>query len=106
MVLRATFYLFTGENHLALSDLDMVINNKEACARIKSNALIKRASIHMQLEDFTACTNDFNFAVATDEENSDIYHHRGQVNLLNFLILSNICLKLLLLLFCLYLILI
>lgn len=79
LILRATFYQFTGENILAMSDLDMVIHNNDASPKLKSNALIKRASMHMQAEDFQSCLNDFNAAVAIDQDNPDVYYHRGQV---------------------------
>ncbi|KAK6636320.1 hypothetical protein RUM43_009979 [Polyplax serrata] len=82
LVLRGTFYHLMGENSAAMTDLDNVINNGEASPRLRANALIKRASIHMQLEDLQSCLNDFSGAVVVDEHNSDIYHHRSQINLI------------------------
>jgi len=79
LLLRGTMYILTGEHSSALADLNAIVEN-EACARdIRVNALIKRASIHMQLEDLTSCMNDFNLAVTLDSDNPDIYHQRGQV---------------------------
>lgn len=79
LVLRATFYQLTGEHASAMSDLDAVIDNDEANVKLRVNALIKRASIYMQLENPSDCITDFNKAVQIDPDNSDIYHHRGQV---------------------------
>jgi len=47
--------------------------------QIRSNALIKRGSLKMQLGQQEEALADFNCAVMQDPENSDIYHHRGQV---------------------------
>ena len=33
----------------------------------------------MQLEQPSKSLDDFNLAAALDENNSDVYHHRGQV---------------------------
>ncbi|XP_075224897.1 translocase of outer membrane 70 [Lycorma delicatula] len=100
LLLRATMYFLVGEQKLALADFDKVID-KCPDTNIKTNALIKRASLYLQLETpeisaaekfntplknelFTAekCMKDFLAAEKVDPNNSDIYHHRGQVNLL------------------------
>ena len=47
--------------------------------QIRSNALIKRGSLKMQNGDQSAALDDFATAAREDAENSDIYHHRGQV---------------------------
>lgn len=83
LVLRSTFYALTGENNKALLDLDIVIHNYEANAKLRSNALIKRASIHLQLENVQTCLSDFDAAIVIDEHNSDIYHHRGVVSVIS-----------------------
>ena len=44
------------------------------------NALIKRGSIHLQLDSPEASVADFKKAIDIDDKNSDIYHHRGQVS--------------------------
>ena len=49
--------------------------------QIRSNALIKRGSLKMQRGQQEDALADFNLAVEQDPENSDIYHHRGQVGL-------------------------
>lgn len=47
--------------------------------QIRSNALIKRGSLRMQMGHQVEALDDFNLAVSLDPENSDIYHHKGQV---------------------------
>ena len=49
--------------------------------QIRSNALIKRGSLKMQNGEKDAALADFAQAVSEDAENSDIYHHQGQVKL-------------------------
>ncbi|KAJ4429814.1 hypothetical protein ANN_22018, partial [Periplaneta americana] len=82
LVLRATFHLLLGEHRKALSDFESVIENEEADIKLRVNALIKRASLHMQLEQSSKSIEDFNRAAELDNDNSDVYHHRGQVHLL------------------------
>lgn len=72
-------HILTGQHASALSDLETVVENVDAPIPLRVNALIKRASIHMQLEDPNACMDDFNRAVTLDPDNPDIYHQRGQV---------------------------
>lgn len=55
--------------------------------QLRINALIKRASLHMQLEDTNKCLEDFNLAARLDPNNSDVYHHRGQVRTLLIIII-------------------
>ena len=43
------------------------------------NCLIKRGSMQLQASNVMECFQDFNKAVSLDPDNSDIYHHRGQV---------------------------
>jgi len=82
LVLRATFHLLLGEHNKALSDMEAVIENVDANVKLRVNALIKRASLYMQLEQPPKAIEDFNRAAELDENNSDVYHHRGQVHLL------------------------
>lgn len=56
--------------------------------QISSNALIKRASLKMQSGQQVEAFNDFNLAVAQDPENSDVYHHKGQVVMAHILMIS------------------
>ncbi|XP_046611000.1 mitochondrial import receptor subunit TOM70 [Neodiprion virginianus] len=81
-LLRATFYLLLGYHEDASADLAKIINSKSTSKELKVNALIKRASMYMQLEDPEKCFLDFERAIEIDPKCGDIYHHRGQVNLL------------------------
>lgn len=66
----------------------MLIFPIELDLQINSNALIKRASLKMQSGQQAEAFNDFNLAVAQDPENSDVYHHKGQVVMAHFLGIS------------------
>lgn len=81
LLLRATFYLLLGRHDEAQADLGLVVDN-DASTKVKVNALIKRASLFTQLENTEQCLEDFSSAAELDPNNSDIYHHRGQVYLL------------------------
>ena len=68
--------------------------HKHRCAKkcfllqIRSNVLIKRGSLRMQNGLQTEALDDFATAVREDPDNSDIYHHRGQVSVFFFFFLS------------------
>ncbi|XP_033230774.1 mitochondrial import receptor subunit TOM70 isoform X3 [Belonocnema kinseyi] len=81
-LLRGTFYLLLGEHDNAISDLNMIITTKSVVKELKVNALIKRASIHVQLEHPEKSFCDFDMAIELDPNCGDIYHNRAQVNLL------------------------
>ncbi|KAL4715402.1 hypothetical protein ACJJTC_015173 [Scirpophaga incertulas] len=81
LLLRATFYLLLGRHEEAQADLAKVIDS-DATVKVKVNSLIKRASLYTQLENTERCLEDFARASQLDPNNSDIYHHRGQVYLL------------------------
>lgn len=81
LLLRATFYLLLGRHDDAQVDLAKVIES-DASIKVRVNALIKRASLYTQLENTERCLEDFANAAKLDPNNSDIYHHRGQVYLL------------------------
>lgn len=81
LLLRATFYLLLGRHEEAQADLGKVIES-DAPTKVKVNAFIKRASLFTQLENTERCLEDFAQAAQLDPNNSDIYHHRGQVYLL------------------------
>ncbi|XP_013191148.1 mitochondrial import receptor subunit TOM70 [Amyelois transitella] len=81
LLLRATFYLLLGKHDEAQADLGQVIDS-DAPTKVKVNALIKRASLFTQLENTERCLEDFARAAQLDPQNSDVYHHRGQVYLL------------------------
>ncbi|KAK2158456.1 hypothetical protein LSH36_170g04057 [Paralvinella palmiformis] len=82
LLLRATFYLLRGEGNKAMEDFDRLLELNDVDKRIKSNALIKRGSLQMQNGQTDAALADFQQAIDIDPENSDIYHHRGQLYLL------------------------
>ncbi|XP_011314641.1 mitochondrial import receptor subunit TOM70 [Fopius arisanus] len=82
LLLRGTFYLLLGQPDKAIGDLNAVISNESASKEVRVNALIKRATMHMQLENSSQCLKDFEKAVEIYPNCGDIYHHRGQVNLL------------------------
>ena len=83
-LVRATFYILTKQHNLAMSDLNDIIDNSEADPKMKANALIKRASLFIQrcqdpMRDALLSFGDFKTALELDPDNSDVYHHRGQV---------------------------
>lgn len=82
ILLRGTFCLLSGQYESSLNDFNTVINNPEADPKLRSNALTKRASLHMQTEQKELTFTDFDLAIEIDPENPDVYHHRGQVFLL------------------------
>lgn len=84
LILRGTFHQLSGNYPAALADLDIIINNEKIDRKLRVNAIIKRACIHIQLEDTTKCFEDFEKAIKIDPNNADIYHHRGQVGTLVF----------------------
>ena len=78
-LLRGTFYLLLGEHDKAISDFDMIITSESAAKELKVNALVKRASMHVQLEHPEKSFCDFDMAVKLDPNCGDIYHNRAQV---------------------------
>ena len=83
LLVRATFRLLSGATKLALEDLEQVITdpNKKATPLQKSNALIKRGSLHMQNQEHFKAMNDFEESVVVANESVDAHHHRGQVSI-------------------------
>ena len=82
--MRATFYILSKQREKSMEDLTNIINDDNAPVKIKVNALIKRASLYIQQckdpsKDPQMSFADFSKAVELDPDNSDIYHHRGQV---------------------------
>ena len=87
LLLRATFYILNKQPQQAIDDLAVLIDNESCHSKIRVNALIKRASLTIQackdpVQDPLRAMSDFSKAQEIDENNADIYHHRGQVNLL------------------------
>uniref|UniRef100_A0A182M1A5 Tetratricopeptide repeat protein 21A/21B C-terminal ARM domain-containing protein n=1 Tax=Anopheles culicifacies TaxID=139723 RepID=A0A182M1A5_9DIPT len=85
LVLRGTMYNLIACYDEAKQDLDAVIELETADKRLRSNALIKRASLAMQTQPETpgSCFEYFARAETIDSTNGDIYHHRGQVYILS-----------------------
>ena len=52
--------------------------------QLRVNALIKRASLHVQMDDPNRSFEDFERAANLDPSNSDVYHHRGQVRICKY----------------------
>ena len=87
--LRGTFYILNKQQREAMSDLTTLIDDSEVSAKIRANALIKRASLYIQQckdpqQDPLRAMADFSKAEEIDSENCDIYHHRGQVNSVSY----------------------
>lgn len=82
LLLRATFYLLLGEHDATIKDFENILNSKDASDDVRINALIKRAALYMQLDNPDMTFKDFELAISMNPSYSDIYHHRGQVNLL------------------------
>ena len=74
--MRGTFRYLQGDNADALSDLS---NSIELRADL-TQSYIKRASMHLELGNRDAASNDFEKALAQDSEDPDIYYHRAQLH--------------------------
>jgi len=87
-LLRGTFYALRKQQSLAMDDLTVLIDGGDAIdAAVRVNALIKRASLYIQMckdpqKDPELSLADFGLAAEIDPNNSDIFNHRGQVYLL------------------------
>lgn len=81
-LLRGTLRLVSGEREGASEDLTTVIESTAASLDMRVNALIKRATLHLQAEDTDACESDFQTALSLDSDNCDLHHHRGQALML------------------------
>uniref|UniRef100_A0A2M4BIM5 Putative translocase of outer mitochondrial membrane complex subunit n=1 Tax=Anopheles marajoara TaxID=58244 RepID=A0A2M4BIM5_9DIPT len=84
LLLRGTFYNLMANYAEAKQDLDAVAELETADKRLRSNALIKRASLTVQTDSETPeeCFKFFAKAEDIDSTNCDIYQHRGQVFIL------------------------
>lgn len=84
LLLRGTMHELTGEFQKALEDFTAVLEattttSSASLPALKVNALIKRASIRIQMDQRDECFADFEAAVQCDALNADIYYHRGQM---------------------------
>lgn len=80
-LLRATLYTLMCDIERAMSDFNIVmeLEDDDVTKRLKVDALIKRGSLKMQLEQDKECYKDFDEAIQIDDQNPNIYHHRGQL---------------------------
>ena len=100
-LLRGTFLSLLGEHEKALEDLTEVFNDPETDPKVKLiianilstnfylnilsnfqvrvNALVKRATLRMQLGSPEESLHDLLMAAELGPENADVFHHRGQV---------------------------
>ncbi|XP_077287393.1 translocase of outer membrane 70 [Arctopsyche grandis] len=81
-LLRGTIRLLSGEREAASEDLTAVVDSPNASQTLRTNALIKRATVHLQAEEVEACERDFQQAISLSPENCDVYHHHGQALIL------------------------
>lgn len=68
-----------GKHSSAFEDLDVIIKSQDAPKNVILNALIKKATLYMQLENPDLAIKGFGEAIKLDETYGDIYHHSGQV---------------------------
>uniref|UniRef100_A0A8C4NG68 Translocase of outer mitochondrial membrane 70 homolog A (S. cerevisiae) n=1 Tax=Eptatretus burgeri TaxID=7764 RepID=A0A8C4NG68_EPTBU len=81
-LLRATFLLLVGDGEKAQKDLEFLIASENIPAKVIVNALIKRGSLHMQMQSPTESIADFEHAAELAPDNADVFHHRGQLFML------------------------
>ncbi|XP_073826567.1 translocase of outer membrane 70 [Musca autumnalis] len=82
LLLRGTFHLISGSFVEAQQDLDAVINNEDADKKLRTYALIRRASLYIQQENKDAGLEDFAKAQKLQPKCPDIYHQRAQIFIL------------------------
>ncbi|CAH8553939.1 unnamed protein product [Schistosoma turkestanicum] len=84
-LLHATYQILTGRSKEAKERLQQIGNaDSGASIMVRVNALIKSACLAMTVDqDVAACLYDFQRAQNIWPECSDIYLHRGQINLLS-----------------------
>jgi len=80
-LLRGTLKTLMCNVEEAMEDFNKVLEfeDNDVTKYLKVDALIKRASLKMQLAEDKACYADLSLAIEIDEENPNIYHHRGQL---------------------------
>lgn len=81
-LMRGTFYLLTGQTTEAHDDFDRIIGKAEANVDLRTNALIKKASLKIQNDKIDEGFALFLRAEQLDPNNADIFHQRGQVYIL------------------------
>ncbi|KZC14004.1 PREDICTED: mitochondrial import receptor subunit TOM70 [Dufourea novaeangliae] len=81
-LLRATFYFLLGQHETAIDEFATIINSDTASNATKVNALVKRATLYINLENPEKSFCDYEMAIELDPDCSDIYFYKGQANLL------------------------
>ncbi|XP_076438657.1 mitochondrial import receptor subunit TOM70-like [Babylonia areolata] len=81
LLLRGTFYVLSGQGQMGYSDFEQLLK-RNSVPRVTANALIKKGSLLMQKDQQKEAMECFSRAEELDPQNSDIYHHRGQQQLL------------------------
>lgn len=82
LLLRATFNIFMGLGSNACKDLTELLKMNDVDKKLKVNAMIKLGSLRIQEDDPDKAMEMFEQAIQLDPANCDIYHHRGQFNLI------------------------
>ncbi|KUJ11823.1 mitochondrial precursor protein-like protein import receptor tom70 [Mollisia scopiformis] len=74
--MRGTFKYLRGENVSALEDLTKSVDLQPSLTQ----SFIKRASMHLELGNKDAAADDFEKAMAQNNDDPDIYYHRAQLH--------------------------
>ena len=84
LLLRGTFYSLLGEHKKAVEDYSKLVDDSEADTKVRINALVKRGTMKMQLGAPEESLYDLAIAAELGPDNADVFHHRGQVNVLYY----------------------
>lgn len=83
LLLRGSFRLLRGDTPGALADLEEAASATSAPAEVRTTALIRKGSLIMTTtSNIEESLSEFGRALNISKENSDIYHHRGQLYLI------------------------
>ncbi|XP_075153295.1 translocase of outer membrane 70 [Haematobia irritans] len=82
LLLRGTFHLIGGSFEEAKHDLDAVINNVDADKKLRTYALIRRASLFIQQDKKNEGLDDFAKGQELQKDCADLYHQRAQIYIL------------------------
>ena len=74
--MRATFRYLEGDTPGAIDDLNKAIETQPSLTQ----SYIKRASMHLELNNREAAADDFEKATAQNKDDPDIYYHRAQLH--------------------------
>lgn len=81
-ILRGTFHSIMGDHDAAVKDLTDVFEDPQAEDPLRVNALVKRATLRMQLGASEESLHDLMMAAELGPNSADVFHHRGQVYML------------------------